>query len=105
SSNANVNPATFPGTARNRLTQPQLAVAVGEGWIGGGSKKAGGDGVVNRSEELLERVGKTLGVAAGIMSQRAGRRREQGGVAFQKLVGSVAAADPEVIRAITVPGQ
>src|SRR5262249_43003140 len=104
-SKANVNPSTFPGTARDRLTQPQLAVAVSEGRIGGGSRKAAGDGVVNRQEELLERVGKTLGMSAGIRSQRRARRRQQGGVACQKLVGSVAAADPEVVGAIAVPGQ
>ena len=50
------------------------------------------DPAVDVEEELLERVGKPFGMAAGIVADRGGGRSEQGRVAFQDLIRADAAS-------------
>ena len=59
----------------------------------------GRDGAVDRAVELAERVGEALGVAAGSAACRP-PRAQQRRVAQQQLVGPVAVAEPQLLRAL-----
>src|SRR5262245_41183745 len=105
SSKGDIDPSPLRGTPRDRLAEPDLAISIGEGGIGGGRSQSRGDRVVERPEELLERVGEALAMATGIVADLPGRRQEQGGVAIEELVGCVAMSDPEAIGRVAVPGE
>src|SRR5205823_12741620 len=61
--------------------------------------------LVNGPEELLEGVGEALVVAARVAGEAAGARVQQGRVADEQLVGPVAAAQPQLVGPLAVPGE
>src|SRR5262249_38787857 len=101
----NEDPLADDGAAGDGLADPGLLVAIGEGREGWGPRGSAvvEDPAVDVEEELLERVGEPLGVAAWVVADRGGGRAEQGGVALQELVGTPARADPELVGRLAVP--
>src|SRR5262249_24696768 len=99
-------PSAVGGTAGDRLAEPNLAVAVGEGRELGTStgRPAFRDPVVNVDVKLLEGIRKALDMPPGIVGHRGGGRAEQSGIAREDLVRPVARPDPEPVGRLAVPG-
>src|SRR6476619_3079035 len=80
------------GEARDQAVAP-LAAAVGE------------DVLRELGYQVGQRVGPALLVTGGVMRPRRGARLEQGGGAYQHLVGTVPVSDPKVAWLLVVPCQ
>src|SRR5579862_4640465 len=88
------------------FAEDELVVASGEGWeFARGAEVAGGDVVVEVVEELDEGVGIAFGVSAGIRGVGASRGCQQRRILNKDTVGFIAAADPQRVGILGVPGE
>src|SRR4030095_6214584 len=86
-----LNPAAVQMALPDRLAQDDLAVAVGEGGKRPRRRRLAGWRItIDGAKELLNRVGEALVVPAGITRERPCRRLEQGRIAHQQFIGTVA---------------